>query len=55
LQPPLLYLLNEFELPLEFVDLVIRPDAPLPLLTDCAKDFAKNLPLPHSKPVLVAL
>jgi hypothetical protein len=55
LQPPLLYLRNEFELPLEFVDLVIRPDAPLPLLADCAKDLAKNLPLPHSEPVLVAL
>jgi hypothetical protein len=45
LQPPLLYLHNEFELPIEFVDLIIRPDPPLPLLTDCAKELAKNLPL----------
>jgi hypothetical protein len=44
LQPPLLYLHNEFELPTEFVDLIVRPEAPLPL-TDCAKDLAKNLPL----------
>jgi hypothetical protein len=55
LQPPPLYLRNEFELPLEFVDLVIRPDTPLPLLTDCIKDLAKNLLLSHSKLVLVAL
>jgi hypothetical protein len=55
LQPPLIYLRNEFELPLEFVDLVIPPDAPLPLLTDCAKDLAKKLPFPYLKPVLVAL
>jgi hypothetical protein len=55
LQPPVLYVRNEFELPIEFVDLVIHPDAPLPLLTDCAKDLAKNLLFPHSKPVLVTL
>jgi hypothetical protein len=45
LQPPLLYLRNEFELPTEFVDLIIHTNVPLPPLTDCAKDLGKNLPL----------
>jgi hypothetical protein len=55
LQTPLLYLGKDFELAMEFLDLVIRLDVPLPLLTDCAKDLAKNPPLPHTKSVLVAL
>jgi hypothetical protein len=51
LQPPLLYLRNKFEVPIEFVELVIRPNEPLLLLKDCIKHH----PLSHSKPVLVAL
>jgi hypothetical protein len=49
LQPPLLYLRNELERPLEFVDLVIRPDVPLPLRQRSCEEPSSYYPLRYSK------